>query len=157
MTQKQKHQEQQPSGFVMAKCLTFALHQRLRCCGHPLCSAGSGDVWRVVWHDVPPELPHSGPPSGPHWSTPLFVPEPPVSCTFCCHPEEYRSGHESTGPVDSPNMSPFCPPVTAGVPLRVTSCFKDQNILCFRLNKQKIFQTANQTTQRRLCGATETA
>jgi hypothetical protein len=67
----------------------FAMHQRLRCCGHPLCYAGSGDVWRVVWHGVPPEFPHSGPPSGRYWSTPLFVPERPVPCTFCCHPDCY--------------------------------------------------------------------
>jgi hypothetical protein len=36
-----------------------------------------------------------------------------------------------------PEHAPLFPPVPASVPPRVPSCFKDRNILCFRLNKQK--------------------
>jgi hypothetical protein len=91
---------------------SFPPHHLLRCCRHSLCSAGSGDVWRVVWHGFPPDLPHSGPPSGPHWNTPLFVPERPVPCTLCCHPRGVLLGTLSTGPVDSRNMPLFCPPLS---------------------------------------------
>jgi hypothetical protein len=88
---------------------SFPLHQRLRCCGHSLCSTGSGDVRRVVRHGVPSDLPHCGPPSGPHWSTPLFVPERPVLWTFCCQSEEHRSAQYR--PVRStPPTCPLLPP-----------------------------------------------
>jgi hypothetical protein len=49
--------------------------------------------WWVVWHGVPPDFPHCGPPSGPHWSTPRVVPQLPVPCALCCHTEEHRPGH----------------------------------------------------------------
>jgi hypothetical protein len=85
---------------------SFPLHHRLRCCGHSLCSAGSGDVRRFVWHGMRPDLLPCGPPSRPHWSTPLFVQERPVPCTFCCHPEEHCTGHYR--PVRSTPRT--CPP-----------------------------------------------
>jgi hypothetical protein len=40
------------------------------------------------------------------WRTSFFVPERPVPCPFCCHPEEHRSGHYR--PVRSTPRT--CPP-----------------------------------------------
>jgi hypothetical protein len=57
---------------------------------------------------------------------------------FLLPPRGVSLGTLSTGLVDSQNMPPFCPTVPASVPLRVPSCFKDINILCFRLKKIKI-------------------
>jgi hypothetical protein len=88
------------------------------------------------WSVTSPDLLHSGPPSRRHWSTPLFVPELSVPCTFCCHPEEYRSGQYRTVRSTPRACLPFFPPVPASVPLCVPSCFKDLSSLCFRLNKK---------------------
>jgi hypothetical protein len=68
------------------------------------------------------------------------APEHPVlgagtlcSVHFQLPPRGASLGTISTGPVDSPNMPFFCPPVPASLPLRVPSCFKDLCILYFRL------------------------
>jgi hypothetical protein len=60
----------------------------------------------------------------------------PCSVHFQLPPKGASLGILLTGPVDSPKMPPFCPVDQASVPFRVSSCFKDLSILCFRLNKK---------------------
>jgi hypothetical protein len=51
----------------------------------------------------------------------------PCSVRFLLPPRGVSLGKLSIGPVDSPNIPPFCPPVPASVPLRVPTCFKEKH------------------------------
>jgi hypothetical protein len=65
---------------------------------------------------------------------PRFVPEPPVPCTFCCHPAGIaRYIIDWSGRL--PEHAPLLPSVPASITLLLPFCFTDICILCFRLNK----------------------
>jgi hypothetical protein len=52
-----------PSSVKLPSTPAFVLRWTFAC---PTCSI---DFWSVVWHLVPPDFSHCGPPSGSHWST----------------------------------------------------------------------------------------
>jgi hypothetical protein len=82
----------------------------------------------TVWHGVPPDFPHCGPPSGPHWITPRVVPERPVPCAFCCHIEEHRRNIiDRAGRL--PEHAPLLPPCPSYFYPPFALLFKDLCIL----------------------------